>query len=177
MESFAIFFVFFFYIWIRLALGHHKTPEMRDEVLYKQGFSYFVEREYEQAKAYFAEKIAKKPQSSLAWLYRGKANFLLGNFYQTISDCNNALKINHSLPEAYFWQARAFVEVLEYDNALETFAKGIWHFREGNAEIFRFRGLLYLQLNEIQKANEDFKKAIALGDEDAMYLLQKVRKA
>ncbi len=176
MESFAIFFVFFFYIWVRLALGHHKTPEMRDERLYKEGFALIFEKEYQKAKEYFVEKIQFNPKSSLAWLHKGKCNFLLGNYYQALADCQNAIKINHSLAEAYFWQARAFVEIQEYENALETFNKGIWHFREGNAEIFRHRGLLFLMLNETEKANEDFKQAVKLGDEDSVYLIQKLKK-
>lgn len=176
MESFAIFSVFFIYIGVRLALGHHKTPEMRDRVLYKKGFELLFNREYAEAKDYFSHKIQQKPQSSIALMCRGKANFLLGNYYQTLSDCGKALKINQSLAEAYFWQARAYTETQEYDNAMETYTKGIWHFREGNAEIFRYRGLLYLLLNEIEKANEDFKQAIKLGDEDAVYLLKKEKK-
>ncbi|NJO02379.1 MAG: hypothetical protein HC880_12445, partial [Bacteroidia bacterium] len=65
METLSLLFVFVFYIAIRVLLGHHKTPSMKDARKYRQGIKLVETRQYEQALAYFQQHAQLAPRSGV----------------------------------------------------------------------------------------------------------------
>ncbi|NJL13236.1 MAG: tetratricopeptide repeat protein [Microscillaceae bacterium] len=164
------------YIGIRLLLGHHKTPEMKDREKYREGVRLVYANRFEEARDYFTKVIEKNPQSGLAWAFRAEANYRLGNLYQCIADCSRATKIDYTLRNSYLFKGMALYDLGEYQEAIPELDMAIWQFREKHPETFRYRGLCFYALGQTQKARQDLLKAQARGDEEANYLLMHLYK-
>lgn len=173
MEAVSIFFVFFIYIWVRLALGHHKTADMKDKKKYERGINLITDKKYEKAKEFFETKIKENPNSSVAWTYRAVCHYHLGNTYQSIFDAQKSTSLESTIPESYLLLGKLYFELEDYQNACEEYEKAVWYYREQNIEALKYRGLCYYKLGNIEKAKFSFEKALQQGDEESnFYLLQ-----
>lgn len=175
MEFLLFLFVFVFYIAARLLLGHHRNAKQIDTTKYKQGISWVEQKQYVKALHYFENILAENIHSGVAWAYRGRCHFELGNYYQALADCSKALDIDYSLRDCYLVKGKSLLALEEYQDAIWELDKAAWHFQENHAEIFRFRGLCYYKLEQYKKAQQDFNKAVLLQDEHANYFLLKMK--
>ncbi|MDX2301264.1 MAG: tetratricopeptide repeat protein [Microscillaceae bacterium] len=170
METLSLVFIFGLYIGIRLFLGHHKTPAMKDRQKYQEGIALVYQKKYTEALDYFQKVLQKDPKSSIAWAFKSECNLYLDNLYQAIADAEKALNIDYSLSECYFYKGLAFYKLEMIEDALTEFEKAVWHFREKHPETFRYRGLCHVRLGRNEQAEKDFRRAIELGDEEANYI-------
>ena len=170
MEALSLALILGLYIGIRIFLGHHKTPAMKDRKKYHQGVALVYHRKYPEALAYFEKITQKDPKSALAWAFKAECNLNLDNFYQTLADADKAIHIDYSLSDCYIFKGMAFYKLEMIEDALTEFEKAVWHFREKHPETFRYRGLCHAHLGNYEQAEKDFRKAIELGDEEANYI-------
>ncbi len=173
MEVLLIGFVFVGYIMIRLMLGHHLTQTFKDTKKFQSGIDLVNEEKYTEAIQYFDNVLTKKPESAVAWLYKAKSNYVLGNMYETIYDCDKVANYDYSLSDCYLIKGKALYALEEYQDAHDEFARAVWFFTD-KAEPYRWKGMCNLQLQKKEDAKTDFRRAIGFEDEDANYYLLKM---
>lgn len=176
METLSLVFVFVLYIWVRLLLGHHLTPTIKDRRRYAVGIKLVDDHQHEEGLKYFNRILSHRQDSGVAWAYRSICHLYKENFYQALADSNKALDIDYTLRECYLVKGKAFLALEDYEQAHTEFSKAVWHYREKNPETFRYRALAHYYLNQISEAEQDLKRAQNLGDEEANLLLLQIRK-
>jgi tetratricopeptide (TPR) repeat protein len=172
MEVFALFILFLGCLFIKAVLFKPNDPTSRDEKKYKEGIQLVKARRYEDAFNYFNHVLKVSPNSGLAYAYRGKCNLHLNDLFAAIYDTTEALAYDHCLADAYLIKGIALFELDMYKEAFLEFDKAVWYARK-NGENYRWRALCRAKLGIIDKAREDFAKAIELGDEHASYYIRK----
>ncbi len=160
------------YIGVKLMLGHHITDTMRDNEQFKRGRELVEQERYKEAIQYFDAVLVNNSKSAVAWAHKARCNFALDNPNEAIYDCDKATNYDYSLSECYLIKGRALLQLKQYKNAHDEFARSVWFFKD-KAVPYRWKGLANYYLNNLSEAKADFQKAIRLGDEDAHdYLLK-----
>lgn len=172
MEVFLLLLLLAFYIALKVMLGGANDPIVKDRKKYAAGIGMVKAKDYEKGFLYFNAMISETPRSAMAWLYRGKCQQGLGNYYAAVADYTKAADLDYNVSEAYLEKAKLLQELEEYDQALEAAEKAAWHLRS-NAEAYRVRGEILMHLGQNGKAIMDFRKAVSLGDENANFYLRK----
>jgi tetratricopeptide (TPR) repeat protein len=170
MESFVLFLLLLFYVFLRVAFGKVKDKTADDRVRYRPGLELVKQKQYDQAVAYFEKVIGKDDHCALAYAMRGKCRLAQGDPIEAIVDCNRATSFDHCLAEAYLDKGIALFRLKHVTEAYLEFDKAVWYGKD-NAEAYRWRGILRMQLGMDEKARQDLEKAIRLGDEHASYYL------
>jgi tetratricopeptide (TPR) repeat protein len=171
METFLFSFVFLGYIWIRVALGHHKTKTMKDAKIYQKGIQLVNEKKFEEGKKYFLEKKLKNPPSAIIWLYKAKCDYHFQNYYETIFDTEQAILLDPYLPECYFLAAMSYYKLQNFEKAFEYFDKAVWFYGERHAESYKYRAFCHHHFGRLTEAEYDLNRGVKLGDEDCNYYL------
>jgi tetratricopeptide (TPR) repeat protein len=174
MEVVAFLFAFVFYMIVRVLLGHHKNQSYRDRQKYKKGIHLIEIKNYQEAIEYFRKIIHSNPNSAIALAYRGRCHLAMKNYYHALADCSKALNIDYNLKECYLDKGKAHYALQNYQEAFCEFNKAIWHSGDKSAEAFRYRGLMNYHLGDYKKAENDFRNAVRLQDEDANYYLARL---
>ncbi len=140
----------------------------------QEGIELMQRRLYEEAFHYFDTIVCQKPRCAIAWAHRGQCQLMLGNYFHAITDCNQAISVDHDLDSTYLTKGIALYKLQQIRDAFVQFDKAIWYFSvhaRPNAEAYRWRGISLFHLGEYTKAKKDFHRAIELGDEHAVYFL------
>lgn len=170
MESFVLFLLLLFYVFLRVAFGKVKDKTADDRLKHRQGLELVKQKQYDQALSYFDKVIGQDDHCALAYALRGKCRLAQGDFIEAIVDCNRATSFDHCLAEAYLDKGIALFRLKHFTEAYLEFDKAAWYGKD-NAEAYRWRGILRMQLGMEEKARQDLEKAIRLGDEHAGYYL------
>jgi tetratricopeptide (TPR) repeat protein len=171
METALLLVYSFFYILFKVVTGVEDDPVTKDAKAMAEGLQLMSHKQFKEGLEYFTRMTQERPKSALAWASKGKCNLALGNLYATIADCTRAATLENNLPDAYMDKGKAFTQLKEYKDAFREFDKAAWYYRD-NAEAFRWRGLTHLELGNKEKAYNDLRKAVQLGDEDSNYILR-----
>lgn len=166
--------VFPSYIHFRVWRGAGVSQSDKDQIRLHEGIQLVERRLYTEAFAYFDAVIQKESRCALAFAYRGRCHLMQENWFHTIADCNRAASLDHRLDTIYLDKGIALFRLGHIRDAFVQFDKAIWFFNVNarpNADTFRWRGITHLKLGQYVKAEKDFKKAVELGDEHAIYFL------
>ena len=88
--------------------------------LFNKGFNYImVDKDI--AIEYFTKSLQYDPEFSLAYYYRGLANYKKGNYELSISDFDKALTLDVNMVKCHMYKGFAYQHIKEADNALESF--------------------------------------------------------
>lgn len=128
-------------------------------------------KQYVQARDFFAYKLNDFPKSARAYYGRAYANFHLKNYFSALYDIEESISFDNTVADAYLLKGKILYYLEEYDQAFLEFDKADWHYRNENPVALRWRGIARFQLGQRRLAIDDFNKAVALGDEDANYIL------
>lgn len=172
MEVFLLLLLLAAYIAIKVVIGGAQDPLVRDRKKFTAGITMVRNKEWEKGFLYFNAMISESPKSATAWLYRGKCQQGLKNYYAAIADFTKASDLDYNVSEAYLDKAKLLMELEEFEQALEAAEKAAWHMRN-NGEAYRVRGEVLMKLGINGKAVMDFRKAVSMGDENASYYLRK----
>ncbi|MVN22258.1 tetratricopeptide repeat protein [Mucilaginibacter arboris] len=129
---------------------------------------------------YFSLAIEKDSDYSAAYYERGDCYDMKGNFDLAISDFTKAIEYNNkwevlsNLRSAYFSRARAYHAIKTDDkdkrNELLNLSLADWNktleLKSDQPEGFYGRGLVYIDLNKLTEAIDDFKKSYDLAPKD-----------
>ncbi len=175
MESVGLIFIFVGYVLVRIMLGHHNTPTMRDRKQFQPLIAQVGKKQYAEVLPLIESALQKKPESALCWALKAQCHLGLKEYNQAVFYAEKAVNIDHTLYETYYHKALAYYELNDISNALCDLDKAIWYSREQFAAAFYHKGLILLELEEEQKAIDIFEKAIKLGHESANIALLRLQ--
>ncbi len=78
-----------------------------------------------------------------------------------LAEAEQALAASPDDPDALIWVGRRQAYLWRYQDAIQTFTKGIERFPD-NAKFYRHRGHRYISTRQFARAQEDFEKAASL---------------
>ena len=171
MESVGIIFIFVGYVIVRLMLGHHQTPTMRDRKLFATLIEAVGKKNFTETLPNIEQALEKKPESAICWALKAQCHLGLREYNQAIFYADKAVNIDPTLYETYHHKGLAYLKLGHYQDALTTFEKAVWYSREQFAEAFYYKGLMLLYLEEDEKAEYAFRQATKLGHELANFEL------
>ncbi|GAB3566741.1 hypothetical protein GCM10027578_16200 [Spirosoma luteolum] len=171
MEVALIGVFFVLYLIIRYYLMDHDTPADKDRLRFQKGIQLLQERDVVAAHRYFDEAIRQHPKSALAYACRGRCQLLQGNLHSAIYDLTQALSRDNTLADCYLDRGIAHYQLEQYTEAFREFDKAVWHFRDDKPDAYRWRALARIQVRQLPQAENDLRRAVALGDENSVHLL------
>ena len=169
MEVFILFIILLACVLLQAFLFKHEDQATIDAKKYAEGIQLVRNKNFKEAYHYFDEVLKSHPTCALAFAYRGKCNLELDDLYAAIFDCTEAASFDHCMAEAYLVKGIALYKLEMFKESFLEFDKAVWHFRS-SGEAFRWRAIARVKSGITDKVEEDFTKAIELGDEHANYI-------
>ena len=171
METFLLSFLFFLYFVVRYYVTDHDTTLDKDRKRFAEGIALYEAADFLAAHAYFDQKVKENRRSAIAYAYRGKCNRKEDNTYSAMYDFTEALSFDTTLDDVHLEKGILHYELAEYNDAFLSFDKAVWFSRGETPEAFRWRALARLKLHQNSQAENDLRKAVQMGDEDAAFVL------
>lgn len=129
-----------------------------------EGVSYGKQEQYEKAVEAFNRAQGKGLRSFELFLLRGQAYFELGKSADALKDARQAIEVKPRSPYGYSLRAMVHQADKQWDQAIEGLSKGITIVPKAAAgELYRARGISYLQLGRSKDAVNDLSQALQLG--------------
>ncbi|MBO0929456.1 tetratricopeptide repeat protein [Fibrella aquatilis] len=172
MEVAALGFLFIIYLILRYYLIDHETATDKDMRRFQAGIQQVTARQYNEAFDYFNDAVKQHPNSAVAYAFRGKCQLMLENHYSAIYDLTQALNRDNTIADCYLDRGVAHYNVEQYTEAFREFDKAVWHIRDERPDAYRWRARARIELRQLSQAENDLRRAVMLGDEDAFQLLR-----
>jgi tetratricopeptide (TPR) repeat protein len=172
MEVTLLGLLFAIYLVLRYYLIDHETASEKDQKRFQEGILLVKDRQIDTAFDYFNEAVQKHPKSAVAYAWRGKCQLLLENHYSAIYDLTEAISRDNTLAECYLDRGIALYRVEQFTEAFREFDKAVWHIRDERPDAYRWRAVARIELRQLAQAENDLRRAVMLGDEDAFQLLR-----
>ena len=173
MEVAFLSLLFVIYLVMRYYLIDHETAAEKDTVRFQAGIDLVKQREIGAAFEYFNTLVQQHPKSAVAFAWRGRCQLLQDNYYSAIYDLTQALNLDNTLADCYLDRGIAFYNVEQYTESFREFDKAVWHIRDERPDAYRWRAIARIQLRQLAQAENDLRRAVLLGDEDAFQILRK----
>jgi tetratricopeptide (TPR) repeat protein len=150
-----------------------ETPEDQAKKPLLEGIILFDKEETPAAFRFFDKAVQDFPKSAYAYLYRAKCHFYFENYEAALPDLSKSLRLDNAIRETYLLKANCHFNMEDYDQAMLEYRRASQFFLDKNAQISRRIGELELRKGNFKSANDSFKKAADLGDNEAKaYLSQ-----
>lgn len=150
-----------------------KTPEQQAKKPLLEGISLFENNNVPAAFRFFDKAVIDFPKSAYAYFFRAKCHFYFENFDAALPDLIKSLQLDNSIRETYLLKADCHFNLADYAEAMLEYRRASQFFLDKNGQIKRRIGELELRKGNFKSANDSFKKAADLGDEQARnYLIQ-----
>lgn len=148
-----------------------KSPtEGTSEAFLSRAIAYFKKEEYNKSINDLTESIKNFPSASKLYWIRGIAYSMVGHFEGAVSDFNKYESLGGEFdPETYTLRATAYMQLNNNDKALLDYNKAL----EVKPDIFKvrmYRGMIYTDNQEYEKAIVDYEAALKLNPPDEMFL-------
>lgn len=91
----------------------------------RRGFARHKTGDFSGAIADFDEAIKRKPNAANTIWQRGIAKWKINDHFAALNDFNLYLKIKPGDPEAYFWMARIYESMGEYESAIDHYKRAL----------------------------------------------------
>ncbi len=105
-----------------LSLGQAPPADFREAI------SLAVSGEYEPALRLFRNELAKDPDDPLANYYVGMTEYKLDRFAACTAFLEKAVEKRAPFPQAYFWLAKAYLEIAKEPQAIAILKRGLSRF-------------------------------------------------
>lgn len=171
MEVALLCLFFGLYLTIRYYMVDHDTDADKDRKRFKKGIDLFNQSAITEAHTYFDTIVQQHPKSAIAYAYRGKCQLAQANYYSAVYDLTEALNRDNTLADCYLDRGVSYYKTNEFQQAFREFDKAVWHFRDEQPDAYRWRALARIELRQLPQAENDLRRAIALGDENSFHLL------
>ncbi len=125
---------------------------------------------YDEALQYFNRALDLDPEL-LVYDLRASVRRCLGDLHGALADITLALEFEPNCVEYMIDKGSILMEMDRLEEALRTFNAVVKI--EESSDIYRFRGLTYMEMLEYEKAIEDFAVAEKLGTENADVFLRR----
>ncbi|MEO0117324.1 MAG: tetratricopeptide repeat protein [candidate division WOR-3 bacterium] len=113
---------------------------------------------------FLTSQIADDAQDATSLLNRGNAYWEKKMYWQALGDYAQALRMEPDEPLIYFNRAHLFIEIGEYEKAIEDLARAMEKEDSsiGLELIYSLRAEAFFQLNRLAEGLSDLKKVLAL---------------
>jgi tetratricopeptide (TPR) repeat protein len=98
------------------------------------------------------------PENSLAYIYRGMARHLKGDFSDAIADFGRAIELDPNSAVAYNDRGLSKVKTKDFDGAVGDFSRSL-ELDPKTAAVYFNRGIARIHNDDLRKAIEDFEAA------------------
>ena len=155
-------------------------------VLEKRALCHYNRRDWEKAVLDFEELVKRFPGNATFWSYLGQACVHTKLSERAIEACSRAIEIDWDDSISYMHRAWAYKQMKNYDAAIAGYTKALDLYQENHKTMHRmdgrntlrsalYRGQLYMELCEYQKAMDDFLYYVEiLRNNDGYFRLGKV---
>lgn len=141
----------------RRALVHPKTPEE----FYIRGVRYTLSRRFRAALGDYNKAIELDDQFAEAYLRRAEVRYLIEDDSGVLADCQRAIALNSTEAKTYFYQGMARYRLDYVQSAIAAFTDAITCDPD-DAQYYYRRGLAYQDLNQMDEAARDLRRAAYL---------------
>jgi len=107
----------------------------------------------------FKNRVAIKYEYKLKLIEKAKLEIEKQVYDTAIQDCNEAIELDSTYIDAYYYIGIANNEKKEYNNAIEYFKKAI-DLSPNHAKVWNHMGYSYEKLDQFDKAIDSYKKAV-----------------
>lgn len=140
-----------------LTLTNPQTPSD----FYIRGIRYVLSRRYRAALTDYSRAIELDGQFAEAYLRRAEARYLLEDDSGVLADCQRAIALNSTEARTYYYQGMARYRLEYVQSAVAAFTDAITCDPE-EAQYYYRRGVAYQDLNLLDEAAKDLRKAASL---------------
>lgn len=137
-----------------------KSPEANSA--YKEGIAYLHELQLRDAVGQFSKAIEHDPKFAEAYCGRAYAHNKLGEYSETILDCDDALKINPKMAWALSHRAMANYRMGRFESAIQDASRAIEISPTWDDAYFN-RADAYIELGKSKEALADLERGIELN--------------
>lgn len=131
-------------------------------------------RSHTQAVSYL-DKVLKNTLSEEGLLARAESQLALQNYRAAFRDADLVLHLNPKNAEALLVKGQILYKNKRFKEAIKLLNQSIQYHKQ-NAAAYRWRGFAWLQLGHWKRAEDDLKRAVFMGDEDANYYFHTERR-
>ena len=117
---------------------------------------------FELAISDYDEAIRLNANDENSYRGRGKVNYELGEYTESIGDFDTAINLNSNNADTYYWRGLAKYHLQQYREAIIDFDRAI-NLDPTEAYFYYWRGLASLELNHYQDAIDYFDQSIRLN--------------
>ncbi|MBN1573409.1 MAG: tetratricopeptide repeat protein [Deltaproteobacteria bacterium] len=131
---------------------------------YKKGKAYSDDDIYGKAIECLDKAIAVDPKHERSYSLRGYCYYSMAQYKEALADFEMALELgNEVADESYYYMGWTYYDMGNYEEAIICFTKVI-KMHPNRARFYYDRGCAYKMLALLDEAEDDFRKACALGD-------------
>jgi tetratricopeptide (TPR) repeat protein len=137
------------------------------EEIYEQGNRYYLDKAYQQAKDFFDEALALRPEWYSAYNNRALAYYQLDKNEEALDDINEAIRLSPDRDAVWSNRALIYHELKRYSEAIDDASKAL----ELNPELsyaYSNRANAYSKLDSCENALKDLNEAIKLDNKVAL---------
>ena len=142
--------------------NHLKSLEYKNDCykcFLETGVVFFELEEYNEAIEYFNEALKLNTEDYKLFYYRGSSYGNVGETELSIIDLNSAINLKNNDADLFFQRGLAFFRSEKYTLAIDDYTQAIKIDPE-NLMYYHNRGICYDEINEKEKAEADYIKAL-----------------
>jgi tetratricopeptide (TPR) repeat protein len=173
MELVAVIGIVALFVVIDRLIEWFKHRRIQQEMV-QQGKHLVQLRSHKQAVSYL-DKVLKNTLSEEGLLARAESQLALCNYRAALRDADLVLHLNPKNAEAFLIKGQILYKNKQFKEAIEVLNQSIQHHR-WNAAAYKWRGFAWLQIGNWKRGEDDLKKAVFMGDEDANYYFHTERR-
>ena len=151
-------------IYLRYYADQRSKAEIEADRL-RDGITLYQTDQYVKALAYFNDVLKNKPSSAVAYLYRARIYWALGDPEAALSDLAQGKSYDDTLTELHLESGQIRYQAQEYVTAFQDFDKAIFHSHGEMAEPYHWRGLTRQHIQQKREAQQDLDKADQLAEQ------------
>lgn len=133
----------------------------------QRGYIYFSMQEYDLCLEDLKICLQYTDKQDIIYNYIAQSYMGKRDFRRAIENCNNALRLNPGLVDAYYTRARALRGARQFPQAIRDF-NTLLSFNQNNAQTLAERGITYMQCQQFQQAAQDFGKVTQINPRNPM---------
>jgi tetratricopeptide (TPR) repeat protein len=115
------------------------------------------------ALAYFNAALADQPKSSVAFLYRARIYYDLGDPTAALADLERGKQYDDTIADLHLETGRIHYEQGDYDQAFKDFDKAVFYNDTNQPEPYRWRGMAGQKLRRTDLSQSDLERADTLA--------------
>ena len=144
----------------------HKDSKHAD-AYQRRGYIYFSMQEYDLCLEDLKVCLQYTAKQDIIYNYIAQSYMGKRDFRRAIESCNNALRLNPGLVDAYYTRARALRGAGQFPQSINDF-NTLLRFNPNNVQTLTERGITFMQCQQFQQAAQDFGKVTQLNPQNPM---------